>query len=248
MGMDEDHKNRNRLAFGVVTAVFFMWGFITVLNDVLVPHLKSIFALDYTRIMLIQFTFFGAYFLVSLPSGKLVSSFGCKNSIILGLAVAGLGALLFVTAAAIPSYGVFLTALFVLASGITLLQVAANPYVSLLAAPRLEPPQPVPGLQFPGHRHRPQVRGSIDPLGFGAGRRRVREAGPGRTARLPAAAGPGGGGPLHRHRLDALRPGVRRVSLPPAGSAGGSRRGADRPSFPAGALPPASLLRRRRHL
>ncbi|HLW73430.1 MAG TPA: sugar MFS transporter [Gammaproteobacteria bacterium] len=134
--MDEDHKNRNRLAFGVVTAVFFMWGFITVLNDVLVPHLKSIFALDYTRIMLIQFTFFGAYFLVSLPSGKLVSSFGCKNSIILGLAVAGLGALLFVPAAAIPSYGVFLTALFVLASGITLLQVAANPYVSLLGEPR----------------------------------------------------------------------------------------------------------------
>jgi len=128
--------NKNRLAFGVVTAVFFMWGFITVLNDVLVPHLKSVFSLDYTRIMLIQFTFFGAYFLVSLPSGKVVSVFGYKNSIIMGLCVAGLGALMFYPAAAIPSYGVFLSALFVLASGITLLQVAANPYVSLLGPPR----------------------------------------------------------------------------------------------------------------
>ena len=129
---DAEHK---RLAFGVVTAVFFMWGFITVLNDVLVPHLKSVFALDYTRIMLIQFCFFGAYFLMSLPSGKLVSVFGFKNSIIAGLCVAGLGALLFYPAALLQSYGVFLTALFVLASGITLLQVAANPYVSLLGPP-----------------------------------------------------------------------------------------------------------------
>lgn len=128
--------NKNRLAFTVVTAVFFMWGFITVLNDVLVPHLKSVFSLDYTRIMLIQFTFFGAYFLMSLPSGKVVSLFGYKNSIIIGLCVSGIGALLFYPAAAIPSYAVFLTALFVLASGITLLQVAANPYVSLLGPPR----------------------------------------------------------------------------------------------------------------
>src|SRR5579859_3814541 len=136
-GRDRMHaevKDRNRLAFGVVTAVFFMWGFITVLNDVLVPHLKSLFALDYTRIMLIQFCFFGAYFLMSLPSGKVVSVFGFKNSIILGLCIAGLGALLFYPAAVLPSYGVFLTALFILASGITLLQVAANPYVSLLGA------------------------------------------------------------------------------------------------------------------
>jgi FHS family L-fucose permease-like MFS transporter len=127
--------DRKRLAFGVVTAVFFMWGFITVLNDVLVPHLKAVFALDYTRIMLIQFCFFGAYFLMSLPSGKVVSVFGFKNSIIAGLCVAGVGALLFYPAAVLQSYGVFLTALFVLASGITLLQVAANPYVSLLGSP-----------------------------------------------------------------------------------------------------------------
>ena len=133
--MHAEGQDRNRLAFSVVTAVFFMWGFITVLNDVLVPHLKSLFALDYTRIMLIQFCFFGAYFLTSLPSGKVVSVFGFKNSIIAGLAVAGLGALLFYPAAVLQSYAVFLTALFVLASGITLLQVAANPYVSLLGTP-----------------------------------------------------------------------------------------------------------------
>jgi len=133
--MHADGTNRNRLAFGVVTAVFFMWGFITVLNDVLVPHLKSVFDLDYTRTMLIQFCFFGAYFLMSLPSGKVVSAFGCKNSIILGLAVTGVGALLFYPAAAARSYALFLGALFVLASGITLLQVAANPYVSMLGEP-----------------------------------------------------------------------------------------------------------------
>ena len=133
--MHADDPRRTRLAFGVVTAVFFMWGFITVLNDVLVPHLKSVFDLDYTRIMLIQFCFFGAYFLVSLPSGKVVSAFGCKNSIILGLCVTGIGALLFYPAAAARSYPLFLGALFVLASGITLLQVAANPYVSLLGDP-----------------------------------------------------------------------------------------------------------------
>ena len=130
--MQDARPDRYRLAFGVVTAVFFMWGFITVLNDVLVPHLKSVFALDYKQTMLIQFCFFGAYFLMSLPAGKVVSSFGCKNSIIIGLCVSGAGALAFYPAASLPSYGVFLTALFILASGITLLQVAANPYVSLL--------------------------------------------------------------------------------------------------------------------
>lgn len=134
--MRNSEPGRERLAFGVVTAVFFMWGFITVLNDVLVPHLKSVFALDYTRVMLIQFCFFGAYFLMSLPAGKVVSRLGCKDSIILGLVITGLGALGFLPAATLPSYPLFLTALFILASGITLLQVAANPYVSLLGPPQ----------------------------------------------------------------------------------------------------------------
>jgi FHS family L-fucose permease-like MFS transporter len=126
----------NRLAFCVLTGIFFMWGFITALNDVLIPHLKALFALNYAQVMLIQFCFFGAYCLMSLPSGRVVSSLGYKRSIIVGLCVAGLGAVLFYPAAALASYGVFLTALFVLASGITLLQVAANPYVSLLGPER----------------------------------------------------------------------------------------------------------------
>ncbi|MGH8090380.1 MAG: MFS transporter, partial [Rudaea sp.] len=127
----------NRAAMTVVTSIFFMWGFITVLNDVLIPHLKSMFALDYRQAMLVQFTFFGAYFLLSLPSGKVVSHFGYRASIIAGLIFTGIGALLFLPAASLQSYALFLFAFFVLAGGITLLQVAANPYVSLLGPPRL---------------------------------------------------------------------------------------------------------------
>ena len=121
-----------RTALAVVTTIFFMWGFITVLNDVLIPHLKSVFTLDYAQVMLVQFTFFGAYFVMSLPSGKVVSRIGYRLSIISGLGVTGVGALLFIPAAQVQSYALFLLAFFVLASGITLLQVAANPYVSML--------------------------------------------------------------------------------------------------------------------
>lgn len=127
----------NRAALTVVTAIFFIWGFITVLNDVLIPHLKSVFTLNYAEVMLVQFTFFGAYFVMSLPSGKLLSRIGYRHAIITGLVVAGLGALLFWPAARLPSYPLFLLAFFVLATGITVLQVAANPYVSLLGPPRL---------------------------------------------------------------------------------------------------------------
>ena len=126
----------NRVALTVVTAVFFMWGFITVLNDVLIPHLKALFTLNYAEAMLIQFIFFGAYFVMSLPAGRVVERFGYRSSIVIGLAVTGMGALLFVPAARLVSYGVFLGAFFVLASGITLLQVAANPYASLLGDAR----------------------------------------------------------------------------------------------------------------
>ncbi|MGH8600858.1 MAG: sugar MFS transporter, partial [Burkholderiales bacterium] len=115
---------------------FFMWGFITAFNDVLIPHLKSVFTLNYTEVMLVQFTFFGAYFLMSLPSGKVVSRLGYRLGIIVGLLVTGVGALLFLPAATLQSYPLFLAAFFVLASGITLLQVAANPYVSLLGPSR----------------------------------------------------------------------------------------------------------------
>ena len=126
-----------RIALATMTAMFFVWGFITSLNDVLIPHLKAVFSLNYAQSMLIQFTFFGAYFIMSLPSGKVVSRIGYRNSIIAGLVVTGLGALLFYPAATIPSYPVFLAAFFTLATGITLLQVAANAYVSLLGEARL---------------------------------------------------------------------------------------------------------------
>ncbi|MGH8272901.1 MAG: sugar MFS transporter [Gammaproteobacteria bacterium] len=132
-----ERVSSNRVALTVVTAIFFMWGFITVLNDVLIPHLKALFTLDYAQVMLVQFTFFGAYFLMSLPSGKVVSRFGYRVGIIVGLVITGIGALLFIPAAQWQTYPLFLLAFFVLASGITLLQVAANPYVSLLGPLRL---------------------------------------------------------------------------------------------------------------
>ena len=119
----------------IVTALFFMWGFITCLNDILIPHLKEVFHLNYTQAMLIQFTFFGAYFIMSLPSGTIVSRLGYKNGIIIGLITAGVGCFLFLPAAETRVYAYFLGALFILASGITLLQVAANPYVSILGRP-----------------------------------------------------------------------------------------------------------------
>jgi MFS transporter, FHS family, L-fucose permease len=118
-----------------VTTLFFMWGFLTCLNDILVPHLKSIFDLSYAKIMLIQFAFFGAYFIFSLPSAKLVDWIGYQRSMVVGLLTMGLGAFLFVPAASAPSYPLFLGALIVLAAGITCLQVAANPYVTVLGKP-----------------------------------------------------------------------------------------------------------------
>ncbi len=126
----------NPLALGVLTTVFFMWGLLTALNDILIPHLKSSFQLNYTQVMLVQFTFFGAYFLMALPAGKLVAALGYKNGVVAGLAIAGIGALGFWPAADLHSYPAFLGALFVLATGITVLQVAANPYVSLLGPER----------------------------------------------------------------------------------------------------------------
>lgn len=113
-----------------------MWGFLTSLNDILVPHLKAIFDLNYAEVMLIQFSFFSAYFIFSLPSGKLIDRIGYKRAMVVGLLTMGLGALLFVPAAAVPSFPLFLAALVILAAGITLLQVAANPYVTVLGPAR----------------------------------------------------------------------------------------------------------------
>jgi MFS transporter, FHS family, L-fucose permease len=119
----------------VVTTLFFMWGFLTCLNDILVPHLKSIFDLNYAQVMLIQFAFFGAYFLFSIPSAKIIDWIGYQRSMVVGLLTMGVGAFLFVPAASVPSYPLFLIALIVLAAGITCLQVAANPYVTVLGRP-----------------------------------------------------------------------------------------------------------------
>jgi FHS family L-fucose permease-like MFS transporter len=119
----------------VLTSLFFMWGLITSLNDVLIPHLKGIFTLSYFQAMLVQFAFFGAYFVMSFPSGYLVEKLGYRAGIVIGLATAGVACLGFYPAASLHSYPLFLVALFVLASGITLLQVAANPYVAVLGKP-----------------------------------------------------------------------------------------------------------------
>lgn len=116
----------------VLTTLFFMWGFMTAMNDILIPHLKSLFDMNYTETMLIQFTFFGAYAIMSLPSSVIIGKIGYKSGIVLGLSVAGIGALLFYPASTLISYPVFLFAFFTLAAGITILQVAANPYVAIL--------------------------------------------------------------------------------------------------------------------
>lgn len=116
----------------MVTALFFMWGFITSLNDILVPHLKSIFELKYVEVMLVQFAFFTSYFVFALPAGKLIEWIGYKRTMVTGLFTMGVGALLFIPAASIPSFPLFLGALIVVAAGMTALQTSANPYVSVL--------------------------------------------------------------------------------------------------------------------
>lgn len=118
-------------ALTMVTMLFFMWGLITALNDVLIPHLRAVYTLSYVQAMLVQSCFFGAYFLVSLPAGALVRRIGYQRGVVAGLATAGVGCLMFYPAAQ-AGFGLFLAALFVLASGITMLQVAANPYVTIL--------------------------------------------------------------------------------------------------------------------
>lgn len=127
------HQQGNfRFALVALTSLFFMWGFLTCLNDILIPYLKNMFDLNYTQAMLVQFCFFGAYFVVSIPAGALVGKIGYQKGIITGLVIACIGCLLFYPSASYASYNMFLFAFFVLASGITILQVSANPYVSVL--------------------------------------------------------------------------------------------------------------------
>ena len=128
---DEQQKTQT-FAFIAMTCLFFFWGFITVLNDILIPFLKDSFDLNYTQAMLVQFCFFGAYFIISPFAGKLIDKVGYQQGIVLGLLTTALGCFLFYPSADLHVYELFLFAFFVLASGITVLQVAANPYVAAL--------------------------------------------------------------------------------------------------------------------
>jgi MFS transporter, FHS family, L-fucose permease len=119
-------------ALAALTTLFFMWGFLTVLNDILSPHLQSTFELNYKQASLVQFAFFFAYFIFSLPAAKLIDKAGYKTTLVVGLLTMGVGSFLFIPAANAASYNLFLFALVILAAGITALQVAANPYVAVL--------------------------------------------------------------------------------------------------------------------
>lgn len=152
-----------RIALISMTAIFFMWGFITELNDVLIPHLKAVFDLRYWQAMLIQFCFFGAYLVMAIPAGRVLDRVGYKLGIVLGLLVAGAGALLILPAAQLGSYGLFLPALFILASGIVLLQCSANPYVALLGDPARAPSRLnfAQAINSVGHTIGPWVGGAL---------------------------------------------------------------------------------------
>lgn len=163
-------SSRYRQAFAVITALFFMWGFITCLNDILIPHLKEAFNLRYWQAMLVQFAFFGAYFVISLlyylysvGSGDPIARAGYQKGLVAGLLISGLGCALFYPAAVAHSYPFFLAALFILASGITIIQIAANPYVAVLgpeetASGRLNLAQ---GLNSLGYVIAPVIGGAL---------------------------------------------------------------------------------------
>lgn len=135
----ERKQTTHRLALATLTSLFFMWGFITCMNDILIPHLKELFRLSYLQAMLVQFCFFGAYFigsliyfLISYFKSDPINRIGYKNGILLGLLVSAIGCFLFYPAAAFVQYGLFLSAFFILGIGFTLLQITANPFVALL--------------------------------------------------------------------------------------------------------------------
>lgn len=140
--MEQNKKGSNNLlAFSVLTSLFFMWGFFTVLNDILIPHLQSVFKLTIFMSMLVQFSFFGAYFIgsliyfiISASVGDPINKIGYKNGILIGLALSALGSLLFFPATYIHLYWFYLVALFIVGLGFTLLQIAANPYVAILGS------------------------------------------------------------------------------------------------------------------
>ncbi|MBC3767702.1 L-fucose:H+ symporter permease [Neptunicella marina] len=129
-------QKQYQLPLAILTSLFFMWGFITCLNDILIPHLKAVFELSYFQAMTVNTAFFGAYAIVSYPAGAYVKKVGYQRGIVTGLTIAGVGCLMFYPAASTQVFGLFLLSLFVLAAGITVLQVSANPYVTRLGPVR----------------------------------------------------------------------------------------------------------------
>jgi FHS family L-fucose permease-like MFS transporter len=130
--MSTNKSYKSALIF--LTTLFFLWGFITVLVDSLVPRLKDVFEMSYAKTVLVQFAFFTAFFVVSVPAGAILSKIGYRKGIVLGLIIMALGCLLFYPAAEFRNFTFFLIGYFTLAGGITVLQVAANPYVALLGS------------------------------------------------------------------------------------------------------------------
>jgi MFS family permease len=128
-------RSASTFTLGSLIVLFFLWGLLTSLNDILVPHLKAAFDLQHWQAQLIQFFFFGAYFVMSIPAGVIIRKIGYKGGIVLGLILMGVGCAVFYPASIVKIYGVFLLGLFILASGITILQVAANPYVAVIGPP-----------------------------------------------------------------------------------------------------------------
>jgi len=126
------NTNKTKTAFAFLVSLFFMWAFLTAMNDILIPFVKELFDFGYMEAALVQFCFFGAFALMAIPSSKILEKVGYKKGIVLGLVTMGVGALLFYPASKVVYYPLFLGALFVLASGVTMLQVAANPYVAVL--------------------------------------------------------------------------------------------------------------------
>jgi FHS family L-fucose permease-like MFS transporter len=126
------NRAAEKAALRLLASLFFIWGFITVINNTLLPHLRSVFDLNYLETTLIESVWFVAYFVASIPSAKLIEQIGYRRALLTGLTIMAGGALLMIPAARLPSYGVTLAALFVIACGITLLQVAANPYVAVV--------------------------------------------------------------------------------------------------------------------
>jgi FHS family L-fucose permease-like MFS transporter len=125
-------KSNYKSAFILMSSLFFIWGAIVSLNDVLIPHLKSLFDMNYAEAMLVQFCYFMAYFIMAVPASRVIGKIGYKKGIVLGLTVVGIGCLIFLPAAKLFSYEVFLFGLFVMATGNVFLQVVGNPYILIL--------------------------------------------------------------------------------------------------------------------